>query len=127
MPIRMVVIAIAWCITPVALQAQSLPPEQPHWVEQPQQPTAPKAASLREKLMPANAGLQITAPLITENPSEDTPAITHAALARSSGKPLMFVGGALFVAGLLAGGDAGTLLVVAGAGIGAYGLYLYLR
>jgi hypothetical protein len=39
----------------------------------------------------------------------------------------MFVGGALFVAGLLAGGDAGTLLVVAGAGIGAYGLYLYLR
>jgi hypothetical protein len=40
---------------------------------------------------------------------------------------LMIAGGALFVAGAIVGGDAGTLLMVGGAGIGAYGIYLYFR
>jgi hypothetical protein len=46
---------------------------------------------------------------------------------RGQGFGLMIAGGALFVAGLLTGGSAGTVMDLAGAGIGAYGLYLYFR
>jgi hypothetical protein len=40
---------------------------------------------------------------------------------------LMIVGGAAFVAGLIIGDDAGTVVMVTGAAIGLYGLYLYLQ
>ena len=40
---------------------------------------------------------------------------------------LMIVGGALIVTGLLVDDDASTILYLAGAGIGGYGLYLYLQ
>ncbi len=46
---------------------------------------------------------------------------------RGQSVALMVAGGALFVAGAIVGGDAGTLLMVGGAGVGAYGLYLYFR
>lgn len=46
---------------------------------------------------------------------------------RGQGFGLMIAGGALFVAGLLVGGSAGAVMDLAGAGIGAYGLYLYFR
>jgi hypothetical protein len=50
-----------------------------------------------------------------------------AALSRRDGFGMMIGGGALFVAGLLVGGDAGTIMALAGGGVGAYGLYLYFR
>lgn len=50
----------------------------------------------------------------------------EAVQATGRGTALAIVGGALFVGGLIAGGDAGTLMVIAGAGIGAYGLYIML-
>jgi hypothetical protein len=40
---------------------------------------------------------------------------------------LMIVGGATLLAGAIIGGDAGTIMMVGGAGIGLYGLYLFLR
>ena len=40
---------------------------------------------------------------------------------------LMIVGGALIVTGLVVGGDASTILYLAGAGIGGYGVYLHLQ
>ena len=40
---------------------------------------------------------------------------------------LMIVGGALIVTGLIVGSDAAPILYLAGAGIGGYGLYLYLQ
>jgi hypothetical protein len=40
---------------------------------------------------------------------------------------LMIVGGALFLAGAIIGDDAGTIIMIGGAGIGIYGLYLYLQ
>ena len=40
---------------------------------------------------------------------------------------LMIVGGALIVTGLVVGGDASTIMYIAGAGIGGYGLYLHLQ
>ena len=45
------------------------------------------------------------------------------------GRPavLMITGGALLVAGLLVDGDASSILIISGAGIGAYGLYLHLQ
>lgn len=52
-----------------------------------------------------------------------------AARGRSFGRSqtLMIVGGATFIAGAIIGDDAGTVMMVAGAGIGLYGLYLYLQ
>jgi hypothetical protein len=38
----------------------------------------------------------------------------------------MIVGGAALVVGAVIGGDAGTLVMLGGAGIGLYGLYLFL-
>jgi hypothetical protein len=38
---------------------------------------------------------------------------------------LMVAGGALFVAGVIAGGDVGGLLMLGGAVVGAYGVYLH--
>ena len=48
---------------------------------------------------------------------------------RSVGEPmaLMVVGGAALLAGLIIGGDVGTVFAVGGAIIGLYGLYQYLR
>ena len=40
---------------------------------------------------------------------------------------LMIVGGAAFLAGAIIGGDPGTIVMIGGAGIGLYGLYLYLQ
>jgi hypothetical protein len=40
---------------------------------------------------------------------------------------LMIVGGAIFLAGAIIGGDAGTIIMVGGAAVGIYGLYLYLQ
>ncbi|HEX2780098.1 MAG TPA: hypothetical protein VHM30_11395 [Gemmatimonadaceae bacterium] len=40
---------------------------------------------------------------------------------------LMIVGGAAFLAGALIRDDAGTIIMVGGAAVGLYGLYLYLQ
>jgi hypothetical protein len=40
---------------------------------------------------------------------------------------LMIVGGAIFVAGAIIGDDAGTIIMIGGAAVGIYGLYLYLQ
>lgn len=40
---------------------------------------------------------------------------------------LMITGGALLLTGLLVDGDASSILIIAGAGIGGYGLYLHLQ
>ena len=40
---------------------------------------------------------------------------------------LMIVGGATLLAGAVIGGNAGTIIMIGGAAIGIYGLYLYLQ
>ena len=42
-------------------------------------------------------------------------------------KALMIVGGAGLLVGAIIGGDAGTLIMVAGAAVGLYGLYKFLQ
>jgi len=40
---------------------------------------------------------------------------------------LMIVGGAILLAGAIIGDDAGTIIMIGGAAVGIYGLYLYLQ
>lgn len=58
---------------------------------------------------------------------EDAAAMAAARRPFGLSQTLMIVGGAAFVAGAIIGDDAGTVLMVAGAGVGLYGLYLYLH
>lgn len=50
--------------------------------------------------------------------------------ARSSGldagDKLMIIGGAAFIAGAIIGNTAGTIIMIGGAGVGLYGLYIHL-
>ena len=45
----------------------------------------------------------------------------------SRSETLMIIGGATFLAGAIIGDDAGTIVMVGGAAVGLYGLYLYLQ
>lgn len=46
---------------------------------------------------------------------------------RAPGATLMIIGGAGVVAGILVGGSGGTVLILGGVAVGAYGVYLYTR
>ena len=46
---------------------------------------------------------------------------------RAPGATLMIIGGAAIVTGILVGGSGGTILIVGGVGVGAYGVYLYTQ
>jgi hypothetical protein len=39
----------------------------------------------------------------------------------------MIAGGAMFLAGAIIGDDGGTLLLLGGLGVGAYGVYVYFE
>ena len=75
------------------------------------------AAALR----PATASLSLTEPWRSDF------AAAARFRSRAPGATLMIIGAAATVAGILVGGSGGTLLIVGGIGIGAYGLYLYTR
>ena len=95
--------------------------------------SAPRASTAEEASAPA--------PFAARGPTMRTAAIApqleitgegNSALAAQRrpfglSQTLMIVGGAAFVAGAIIGDDAGTVMMVAGAGVGLYGLYLYLR
>ena len=53
--------------------------------------------------------------------------VTVAAAHATNSTALMIVGGAAFLAGAIISGDAGTVIMVGGAAVGLYGLYLYLQ
>jgi hypothetical protein len=62
--------------------------------------------------------------------AEVLPASATAAMSQRRarrGVPLMIVGGAAFLAGLIIGDDVGTAIAVGGAAIGLYGLYLWAQ
>lgn len=71
----------------------------------------------------ATVGIRRTADQATTTPTNVTPAVRHGDQATA----LMIVGGAAFLAGALISGDAGTIIMVGGAAVGLYGLYLYLQ
>lgn len=115
MKARTIMLALGLLMAPAALQAQAVTTETPQ---------AASAPTLRDQLMPAPASALLTAPVTEEKTAETLqPAMQRG----GSGTGYMIAGAALFVAGLLVEGDAGTVLVLAGAGIGAYGLYIHFR
>jgi hypothetical protein len=58
-----------------------------------------------------------------------TEAVTTTANAAKlkKGVPLMIVGGAALITGLIIGGDVGTVIAVGGGLLGLYGLYVFLK
>ena len=94
-----------------------------------QQPEKP-AASLQERMTsaaPASIYMQPRWNAEQRSVTAKQPNQPVLAGARGQSVALMVAGGALFVAGAIVGSDAGTLLMVGGAVVGAYGIYLYFR
>ncbi|MGH7712364.1 MAG: hypothetical protein ACREOG_13830 [Gemmatimonadaceae bacterium] len=74
------------------------------------------------------AGISRAAIVEHTRQAETLPAGPTLALSQSRarrGIPLMVVGGAAFLAGLIIGDDAGNALAIGGAIVGLYGLYLW--
>lgn len=100
-------------------------------VEAPQ-PAAPRTAAAGPTLASASVAVRASgaeeqqrlAAAASAVPTNALPAQRH-----SQGQPkaLMIVGGAAFIAGALIGDTAGTAIMIGGAGVGLYGLYLYLQ
>lgn len=78
-------------------------------------PVGPRAEAARFGVAPAEVA--------TEDPS------FAAQQRRGMGEPIamMVVGGAALLAGLIIGGDAGTVIAIGGVIVGLFGLYQYLR
>jgi hypothetical protein len=133
--------ALLACATPCSLRAQQL--DAPRgtaaaWTtvtpaDSAAAPSAPRA--LRELVRGATPGPSLSAassglraPVADRATVADTePAILARRQRVSQAQALMIVGGATFLAGAIIGDDAGTLIMIGGAGIGIYGLYLYLQ
>ena len=102
--------------SPAAASAQQTQPEQAV-TQETAKPT------MQQQLMP-DATAKLIAPVESKNVAEND-AVQPMMQSRGSATGLMIAGAALFIAGLVVGGDAGTVVAIAGAAIGAYGLYLY--
>jgi hypothetical protein len=76
-----------------------------------------QAASLSPRLALQPA----VAPDVPEAP---LPAASSGGL--DNGEKLMILGGAALIAGAIIGNTAGTIIMIGGAGVGLYGLYLHL-
>ena len=102
------------------------------------QVTAP--ATQVELSAPASPAAAAVAPVLSLAPTREN-AIVGLRLRTDSSAPmpvpdpgknsgntaLMIVGGVALIAGAVIGGDAGTIIMVGGAGVGLYGLWQYLR
>lgn len=65
------------------------------------------------------------APAAAETSDAASAAVYRRAFSQS--QVLMIVGGGAFLAGAIIGDDAGTIIMIGGAAVGLYGLYLYLQ
>jgi len=70
---------------------------------------------------------QATAEVEMPRASADAALAARPFSSRAPGATMMIVGGAAIVAGILVGGDGGTVLILGGVAVGAYGVYLYTR
>jgi hypothetical protein len=95
------------------------------WVASGAETSAPAATSPRAAAGPTaeSAAVGVRPALASEEPVPAPQARRNLGQARA----LMIVGAATFLAGALIGGDAGTIIMIGGAGIGLWGLYYYLR
>jgi hypothetical protein len=89
---------------------------------------------------PAADASSASTAVVARGPSVASARVASHAISTSRGAPpviqknksnknsvaLMIVGGAALVVGAVIGGDPGTLVMLGGAGVGLYGLYLFL-
>jgi hypothetical protein len=85
--------------------------------------TASVAAPGGPTLDGATVGIRHSAEQGVTQPANVGAAVRHG----DQSTAFMIVGGAAFIAGALITGDAGTVIMVGGAAVGLYGLYLYLQ
>jgi hypothetical protein len=115
----MLVMLLAACAVVPAVQAQAAPTAVPAQSQ--------AAAPLGPTFAAARAGVSAPVPARSTFSTD----AENAALAQRTGLgksvALMIVGGAALVTGAIIGGGPGALVAVAGAGVGLYGLYLYLQ
>lgn len=109
------ILALMLSVAPAAFAQEALQPTHDE--------TTP---TLQQRLLPENAA-SLLAPAVIDLKAGAETQPTAAMRPAGSGTGLMIAGAALFIAGLIVGGDAGTLVAVTGAAIGAYGLYQYFR
>ena len=109
------------CASPLAAQTSAAPPAKDA-ARTSGTVAEPTPRTIAERIAPPASAAVLFAPAETAEPLE-LPAMRRVS---GRGTALAIVGGALFSGGLVAGGDAGAIMVIAGAGIGAYGLYLML-
>jgi hypothetical protein len=116
--------AVAMSAAPLRAQA-GIPAATPFALSAPR-PVAPAAS--RAPAGPSIAAEAVAArPAATRHAEDSTLAPMRRRAQFSQGQTLMIVGGAAFVAGALIGDDAGTVVMIGGAVVGLYGLYLYLQ
>lgn len=92
----------------------------------PAAPAAAREASVPDALSRDGLRAGVRAPVA----HEATASVNEMVAQRSGlshGQVLMIVGGAALLTGAIIGDDAGTLIMIGGAGIGLWGLYLYLQ
>jgi hypothetical protein len=115
-------------VVTAALSMSSIAGAQSISTEQPSRPATVITASVQAPsagptLDGATVGIRHDATQSSTTPTNATPAVHHG----DQPTALMIVGGAAFLAGAIIGGDAGTIIMVGGAAVGLYGLYLYLQ
>lgn len=95
------------------------------------QRTASAAAPIPTATATTPVGPTLSARSVAVRPAVAPAANPRAALssrrAFTRGQTLMIIGGAALLTGAIIGNDAGTIVMLGGAGIGLYGLYLYLQ
>ena len=93
--------------------------------------SAAAAAMAAEAAAPALAATSVgvrSRTLSVASAAEREAAAAQAARAGfTQSQVLMIVGGAAFLTGAIIGDDAGTIVMLGGAAVGLYGLYLYLQ
>jgi hypothetical protein len=88
-------------------------------------PSPAAAATLRPLLPPTLAATHLG--ISTEDHAPLTVNASAARMGTREGRAAAIVGGALVITGFLVGGDGGKVIGIAGAGLGLFGLYIWVR
>lgn len=78
-----------------------------------------------EQLRPATGTATLFSPMSAEIPAGDYRQVEIDDDGDKDGVPYMIAGGIAFLAGAIVGDDVGTILMLGGAGAGAYGAFVY--
>lgn len=118
--------------TAQGMREEGAPDRPAHVVAEPDDGSPAPSRSPADALRPTPhtaalaVGVRDPADMVREDRSAADDDTSAAAQAKNSeGLAFMIAGGAAFVAGLIIGGDAGTVIAVAGVGLGVYGIIVY--